>query len=181
MPRVSTMPQGPVVDDIELDIDTTSEYAVVISMYEVYNDKIHDLLIGSQSISKPLQKRRALLYQKTEMSPDRKVVAGLRKVVCANLEEALLVLETGLQERKVTNTSSNAVSSRSHGFFCIEVKKRHRAPIPGPWSGSTFTIVDLAGKYLPPSLPFIPWRAWTNEMDWQALSAPAQPKPQAPP
>ena len=60
-----------------------------------------------------------------------------------------MVLETGLLERKVAGTGSNAVSSRSHGFFSFEVKKRHRAPIPGPWSGSTMTIVDLAGMSRP--------------------------------
>jgi hypothetical protein len=46
----------------------------------------------------------------------------------------------------VAGTGSNAVSSRSHGFFSFEVKKRHCAEIPGPWSGSSFTIVDLAGR-----------------------------------
>ncbi|KAK6421265.1 hypothetical protein LTR95_016838, partial [Oleoguttula sp. CCFEE 5521] len=147
VPRLSALPQYPSVDDIELEVDSTCEYAIVVSMYEVYNDKIHDLLtVSGAGAMKALQKRRALLYQKTELSPDRKVVAGLRKVVCPDLDEALLVLETGLQERRVAGTGSNATSSRSHGFFCIEVKKRHRAPIPGPWSSSTFTIVDLAGS-----------------------------------
>ncbi|OQO07809.1 hypothetical protein B0A48_06600 [Cryoendolithus antarcticus] len=146
VPRLSALPQYPSVDDIELEVDTTCEYAIVVSMYEVYNDKIHDLLTASAGAMKAMQKRRALLYQKTELSPDRKVVAGLRKVVCSDLDEALLVLETGLQERRVAGTGSNATSSRSHGFFCIEVKKRHRASIPGPWSSSTFTIVDLAGS-----------------------------------
>jgi hypothetical protein len=115
-------------------------------MYEVYNDRIFDLLTSSTG-AKSIQKRRALLFKSTEASPDRKVVAGLRKVVCSSLEDALLVLETGLQERKVAGTGSNAASSRSHGFFCIDVKKRHRGRgVPGPWSSSTMTIVDLAGK-----------------------------------
>lgn len=92
-------------------------------------------------------KRRALLFKSTEASPDRKLVAGLKKVVCSSLEDALLVLETGLQERKVAGTGSNSASSRSHGFFCVDVKKRHRGRgVPGPWSSSTMTIVDLAGK-----------------------------------
>jgi hypothetical protein len=145
MPRVSTLPQYPPVDDIALEVDDSAEYAIVISMYEVYNDRIFDLLTASAS-SKAPQKRRALLFKSTELSPDRKVVAGLRKVVCSSLEEALLVLETGLQERKVAGTGSNAVSSRSHGFFCMEIKKRHRGRYPGPWSSSSLTIVDLAGS-----------------------------------
>jgi hypothetical protein len=56
-----------------------------------------------------------------------------------------MVLETGLMERKVTGTGSNAVSSRSHGFFHIEIKKRD-VERQGPWSSSNLTIVDLAGS-----------------------------------
>ncbi|KAF2281547.1 kinesin [Westerdykella ornata] len=146
IPRLSAMPQSPAIEDIELPSDPTAEYAIVISMYEVYNDRIFDLLAGNVSKSKhPNVKRRALLFKNTEQSPDRKVVAGLTKIICGSLEEALMVLETGLMERKVAGTGSNAVSSRSHGFFCIEVKKRN-AERKGPWSTSTLSIVDLAGS-----------------------------------
>ncbi|TKA61795.1 hypothetical protein B0A55_11319 [Friedmanniomyces simplex] len=150
MPRVSTLPQFPPVDDVNLDIDTSADYAIVVSMYEVYNDRIFDLLAASACTKTP-QKRRALLFKPTEQSPDRKVVAGLRKVICSTLDEALLVLETGLHERRVAGTGSNAASSRSHGFFCLDVKKRrrlahHAAGVSGHWSSTTLTIVDLAGS-----------------------------------
>lgn len=145
-PRPSALPQSPSVHDIDIPIDETAEYALVISMYEVYNDRIFDLLTGTATKSKNANvKRRALLFKSTEQSPDRKVVAGLAKIICGSLEEALMVLETGLMERKVTGTGSNAVSSRSHGFFCVEVKKRDMQR-KGPWSSSTLTIVDLAGS-----------------------------------
>ncbi|EME88747.1 uncharacterized protein MYCFIDRAFT_125702 [Pseudocercospora fijiensis CIRAD86] len=145
-PRVSVLPTSPSIDDIAMEIDESAEYGIVVSMYEVYNDRIFDLLTATASGKSPA-KRRALLFKSTEGSPERKVVAGLRKVICSSLEEALLVLETGLQERRVAGTGSNAVSSRSHGFFCIDVKKRHRGRgIPGPWTSSTMTIVDLAGS-----------------------------------
>jgi hypothetical protein len=116
-------------------------------MYEVHNDRIYDLLtpaVKSGNTKEP--RRRALLFKSTELSQDRKVVAGLRKVICSNYTEALSVVETGLQERRVTGTGSNSVSSRSHGFFVFEVKKRARSRKPGPWGGSKFTIVDLAGS-----------------------------------
>ncbi|KAK8151528.1 kinesin family protein-like protein [Phyllosticta citrichinensis] len=146
LPRVSTMPSHPSVEDLAVDVDQTAEYAIVVSMFEVYNDRIYDLLTGaSQNSKSTANRRRALLFKPTEQSPDRKQVAGLKKIICGNIEEALMVLETGLMERKVTGTGSNAVSSRSHGFFCIEVKKRHRAT-KGPWASSTLTICDLAGS-----------------------------------
>lgn len=133
-----------------MPVDENADYVVLISMYEVYNDRIFDLLDGpnsnhaSQSNHKGLR-RRPLLFKSTEHSPDRKVVAGLRKIICANLEEALMVLETGLLERRVAGTGSNSLSSRSHGFFCVEVQKRVRRP-GSHWTKSTLTIVDLAGK-----------------------------------
>jgi Kinesin motor domain len=149
IPRPSALPQVPVVDDMTIPIDRTQEYAIVISMFEVYNDRIYDLLAGATAGNKmSAQKRRALLFKSTETSPDRKVVAGLRKIICSTLEEALTVLETGLIERRVAGTGSNATSSRSHGFFCVELKKRNRIK-QGPWSSSTLTVVDLAGMVQP--------------------------------
>ncbi|KAF1837332.1 kinesin [Decorospora gaudefroyi] len=146
IPRPSTLPQTPSIADIQIPSDPSAEYAIIISMYEVYNDRIFDLLSGNATRNKhPSVKRRALLFKSTEHSPDRKVVAGLTKIICGSFEEAMMVLETGLMERKVAGTGSNAVSSRSHGFFNIEIKKRD-AECKGPWSSSNLTIVDLAGS-----------------------------------
>lgn len=154
LPRLSTLPQYPNVENVQIESDDSSHYAVIISMYEVYNDRIFDLLAGpSTSAAKTAaQKRRGLLFKSTEQSPDRKVVAGLRKIVCASLDEALLVLETGLIERRVAGTGSNAVSSRSHGFFSVEIKKRSERAALNSWKSTSFTIVDLAGKNSPISI-----------------------------
>lgn len=162
MPRPSTFARDPDVSSHSIDIDRHSEYVVLISMYEVYNDRIFDLLSNPTAANAPpmttrqgaaLQKgllRRPLLFKNTEASPDRKVVAGLRKIVCGSYDEAIMVLETGLTERRVAGTGSNSVSSRSHGFFCIEVKKRRPVQNYGhgssPWIGGTVSIVDLAGS-----------------------------------
>lgn len=59
-----------------------------------------------------------------------------------------MVLETGLLERRVAGTGSNNVSSRSHGFFCVEVKRRPRGGMSNAWMGAQLTIVDLAGSFL---------------------------------
>jgi hypothetical protein len=144
--RPSALPLSPDISNIIVDSDPHAEYSVLISMYEVYNDRIFDLLTpalpnkGTKDF-----RRRPLLFKFTEQSPDRKVVAGLRKIICSNLKEALMVLEAGLHERRVAGTGSNSVSSRSHGFFCVEVKKRRRGG-RGLWGGSALTIVDLAGS-----------------------------------
>lgn len=144
--RPSSLPQFPDISDILIPTVSNAEYAIIISMYEVYNDRIFDLL-AIPSNQKDLR-RRHLLFKPTEASPDRKVVAGLRKVVCGNCEEALMVLETGLTERRVAGTGSNSVSSRSHGFFCVEVKRRPSGGMSNSWTGAHLTIVDLAGKHI---------------------------------
>lgn len=145
--RPSTFPQSPDVSSINVSCDPSAEYVVIVSMYEVHNDRIYDLLTpAAKSGAAKDHRRRALLFKSTELSPDRKVVAGLRKIVCSTAKEAMMVLETGLLERRVAGTGSNSVSSRSHGFFCFEVKKRTRSRRPGPWGGSKLTIVDLAGS-----------------------------------
>ncbi|KAI4245510.1 MAG: hypothetical protein L6R42_010179, partial [Xanthoria sp. 1 TBL-2021] len=142
--RPSVLPRFPDITDVSVSTDAHAEYAIVVSMYEVYNDRIFDLLSHPRNL-KDLR-RRPLLFKPTEASPDRKVVAGLRKIVCGSYEEALMVLETGLMERRVAGTGSNSVSSRSHGFFCVEVRKRRRGGMSTAWSGAQLTVVDLAGS-----------------------------------
>ncbi|KAI1375730.1 P-loop containing nucleoside triphosphate hydrolase protein [Hypoxylon crocopeplum] len=145
--RPSALPQIPDISSIRASCDPSAEYAIVISMYEVYNDRIFDLLTPpiKSHVTKEYR-RRPLLFKSTELSPDRKVVAGLRKVICGNIKEALMVLEAGLHERRVAGTGSNSVSSRSHGFFCVEIKKRRRGRANARWGTSTLSIVDLAGS-----------------------------------
>ncbi|KAI9735714.1 MAG: hypothetical protein M1818_006322 [Claussenomyces sp. TS43310] len=145
--RSSVLAQFPDISSITVSADPNAQYAIVISMYEVYNDRIFDLLTpASRTAGSKDYRRRPLLYKHTEQSPDRKVVAGLRKIICGSVREALMVLEAGLHERRVAGTGSNSVSSRSHGFFCVEVKKRRKNRIVGSWGGNTLTIVDLAGS-----------------------------------
>ncbi|KAL4741200.1 P-loop containing nucleoside triphosphate hydrolase protein [Aspergillus similis] len=157
--RASTLPRSPDVGHLTLELNPHSEYIVLVSMYEVYNDRIFDLLspaivpgqgsaVSRQGTSSQKDRRKPLYFKSTEGSPDRKVVAGLRKIACSTYEEALAVLEIGLTERKVTGTGANSVSSRSHGFFCLEVKRRMRNKRTGEetWIGNTLTIADLAGS-----------------------------------
>ncbi|XHF97865.1 hypothetical protein AWENTII_001440 [Aspergillus wentii] len=157
--RPSVLPRLPDVSHLTLELSPHSEYVVLVSMYEVYNDRIFDLLSpavqpgqGSTASRQPANgqkdRRRPLMFKPTEGSPDRKVVAGLRKIACSTYEEALAILDVGLTERKVTGTGANSVSSRSHGFFCLEVKRRMRNKKNGEvtWIGNTLTVADLAGS-----------------------------------
>ena len=147
--RPSALPTLPDISSVTVPSTSNMDFAILVSMYEVYNDRIFDLLSHPRSAKD--NRRRPLLFKSTEGS-DRKVVAGLKKIVCGSYEEALMVLETGLIERRVAGTGSNSVSSRSHGFFCMEVKKRPQNGMSSAWTGSQLTIVDLAGT-VPPAAP----------------------------
>ncbi|KAK1140100.1 hypothetical protein N8T08_010856 [Aspergillus melleus] len=157
--RPNALPRSPDVGHLTVDLNPHSEYVVLVSMYEVYNDRIFDLLspavvpgqgstMSRQGGNAQKDRRRPLFFKSTEGSPDRKVVAGLRKIACATYEEALAILDIGLTERKVTGTGANSVSSRSHGFFCLEVKRRMRNKRTGEetWIGNALTVADLAGS-----------------------------------
>lgn len=157
--RPSVLPRLPDVSHLAVELNPKSEYMILVSMYEVYNDRIFDLLSPSivpgqgstmsrQGGNNQKDRRRPLMFKCTEASPDRKVVAGLRKIACSTYEEALAVIDVGLTERKVSGTGANSVSSRSHGFFCLEVKRRMRNKRTGEetWVGNTLSIADLAGK-----------------------------------
>ncbi|KAJ5644989.1 hypothetical protein N7507_011000 [Penicillium longicatenatum] len=155
--RPIALPRLPDVSHLAVDLNSNADYVVLVSMYEVYNDRIFDLLSpainpgqGNTMSRGNIQKdrRRPLLFKSTEGSPDRKIVAGLRKIACSSYEEALAILDVGLTERKVTGTGANSVSSRSHGFFCLEVKKltHNKRYGEATWVGNTLTVVDLAGS-----------------------------------
>ncbi|KAK9850875.1 hypothetical protein MYU51_011493 [Penicillium brevicompactum] len=155
--RPDALPRLPDMSHLTVEMDAKSDYVVLVSMYEVYNDRIFDLLSPAivtgqgNTMSRgnnQKDRRRPLLFKPTEGSPDRKLVAGLRKIACGSYEEALAILDVGLTERKVTGTGMNSVSSRSHGFFSIEVKKRTYSKRTGEhsWVGNALTVVDLAGS-----------------------------------
>ncbi|KAF3158883.1 hypothetical protein TWF106_001122 [Orbilia oligospora] len=145
IPKPNTFPTKPSVDPyiVQCPGPPSTKYAILMSIYEVYNDKIFDLLAPSNSA-----RRKALLFKSTRSSGDRKVVTGLRKVMVTNLYDALQVMGVGQYQRSHGETGSNDKSSRSHCFISLELKKLKKNKLDGSTKikESTFTIVDLAGS-----------------------------------
>ncbi|PWW76083.1 P-loop containing nucleoside triphosphate hydrolase protein [Tuber magnatum] len=146
--HIST-PKAPDVGDLWVDLDSKSKYAVLISMYELYNDRIFDLL--DDSIVNNQNRRKALIFKKPSTTAawdtskeSKKVVSGLRKVYAKNFQEALQILEHGQASRRASPTHSNSVSSRSHAFLQVEVKRF--SPRGNEKGGASLHIVDLAGS-----------------------------------
>ncbi|KAK6531633.1 hypothetical protein TWF694_002812 [Orbilia ellipsospora] len=145
IPKPNSCPTKPPVDShvVKCNASSSTKYAILMSIYEVYNDKIFDLLAPSSAA-----RRKALLFKSTRSSGDRKVVTGLRKVMVTDLYEALQVLGVGQYQRSHGETVSNDKSSRSHCFISLELKKMKKSKLDGStrMKESTFTIVDLAGS-----------------------------------
>ncbi|KAF3921243.1 Kinesin-4 [Orbilia brochopaga] len=146
IPKPNSAPTKPSVAShaVQCTSSSNTKYAILMSIYEVYNDKIFDLLAPSNAA-----RRKALLFKSTRSSGDRKVVTGLRKVMVKDLYEGLQVLSVGQYQRSHGETGSNDKSSRSHCFISLELKKLKRSRLDHGHSSikeATFTIVDLAGS-----------------------------------
>ncbi|KAA8895624.1 P-loop containing nucleoside triphosphate hydrolase protein [Sphaerosporella brunnea] len=146
----SSTPAVPDASDIVVETDPRSGYAILISMYELYNDRIFDLLDETPLVN-PLARRKALLFKKPSAQSQwdsardqKKVVSGLRKVCVSSYSEALQVVEHAQTCRKVSATNLNLASSRSHAFLQIEMKRFSSRGVER--GSSSLHIVDLAGS-----------------------------------
>lgn len=110
-----------------LDTIFTKLDEVNISMTEIYNDKVVDLLAPGKTRS---------LAIKTMPTSRKTYLAGLTRHTVASLESAHAILNSGQKMRSCYSTGSNSVSSRSHAFIYIELANTQR---------STLTVADLAG------------------------------------
>ncbi|OEL38553.1 Kinesin-like protein KIFC3 [Dichanthelium oligosanthes] len=114
-------------------------YDVTVSVLEVYNEQIHDLLLtGSQpgTTSKRLEVK--------QVAEGVHHVPGLVEARVTNMNEAWEVLQTGSKARVVGSTNANEHSSRSHCIHCVMVKGENM--INGECTKSKLWLIDLAGS-----------------------------------
>ncbi|KAF8762935.1 hypothetical protein HU200_008781 [Digitaria exilis] len=114
-------------------------YEVTVSVLEVYNEQIHDLLLtGSEpgATTKRLEVRQA--------AEGVHHVPGLVEAPVTNMIEAWEVLQTGSKARVVGSTNANEHSSRSHCIHCVMVKGENL--INGECTKSKLWLIDLAGS-----------------------------------
>ncbi|CAN6338990.1 unnamed protein product [Urochloa humidicola] len=114
-------------------------YEVTVSVLEVYNEQIHDLLLtGSQpgATTKRLEVR--------QVAEGVHHVPGLVEARVTNMNEAWEVLQTGSKARVVGSTNANEHSSRSHCIHCVMVKGENL--INGECTNSKLWLIDLAGS-----------------------------------
>ncbi|WVZ91293.1 hypothetical protein U9M48_037483 [Paspalum notatum var. saurae] len=111
------------------------QYEVTVSVLEVYNEQIRDLL-QTGATTKRLEVR--------QVAEGVHHVPGLVEARVANLNEAWEVLQTGSKARSVGSTNANEHSSRSHCIHCVMVKGENL--MHGECTKSKLWLIDLAGS-----------------------------------
>ncbi|XP_049380688.1 kinesin-like protein KIN-14R [Solanum stenotomum] len=113
----------------------TFTYDISVSVLEVYNEQIRDLL-APPTTSKKLEIKQA--------PEGLHHIPGLVEAKVENIEEVWNVLQTGSSARAVGSNNVNEHSSRSHCMLCIMVTSKNL--IDGECTKSKLWLVDLAGS-----------------------------------
>ena len=113
------------------------EYKIEVSLLEIYNEEIKDLLMDSKKAMKT----------KLEVKRDPKkgqYVPGLTMVECHSHQDVLAIMKHGYQNRSVHGTDMNAHSSRSHCALSVYVTAQ--SIIDGKTTRGKLHLIDLAGS-----------------------------------
>ncbi|XP_033881240.3 kinesin-like protein KIF11 [Acipenser ruthenus] len=118
-----------------------TEFSVKVSLLEIYNEELFDLLSPSTDVNERLQ-----MFD----DPRNKrgvIIKGLEEISVHNKYEVYQILERGAAKRKTASTLMNAYSSRSHSVFAITIHMRETT-VDGEElvKIGKLNLVDLAGS-----------------------------------
>lgn len=102
---------------------------IYISFYEIYGDKIFDLLNNKNKL------------QALDDKNGKTHIYGLKEVLVSSKDELLLLIKKANSIRATHNTITNETSSRSHAICIITLKEKKNNKLFGKLS-----LVDLAGS-----------------------------------
>lgn len=122
------------------EMASESEVAINCSFMELYQENLYDLLS-----SKGTREERVVDIREAN---NQIVIPGLTEIPIRSAEETFEALMRGSQERAVASTAMNAVSSRSHAIFTLNLTNRIKGEKPTVTT-SKFHLVDLAGSERP--------------------------------
>lgn len=120
---------------------TTAEksYEVCVSMLEIYNEKLQDLLV--QINDRPAQGLKVRESKTLGIFVD-----GLSKHPVTSYEEIAAKMDSGYDNRTIGSTLMNASSSRAHTIVTIEFKQITLVNNKKTSKISVINLVDLAGS-----------------------------------
>ena len=113
--------------------DMSISFEVSVSYYEIYCEKLRDLLNPHQDDMKM-----------RETKNNGFIVQEVTESFCTDKESILRIIETGKTNRASAPTLMNAESSRSHSILSINVKQKNEST--GRVKNGRLFLVDLAGS-----------------------------------
>eukprot|EP00117_Sycon_ciliatum_P015425 scpid12898/ scgid15267/ Kinesin-like protein KIF14 len=120
------------------DQSAETTYKVEISFYEIYNERIHDLLASAKGRAKPLRVR-----EHASLGP---FVEDLSSYVASSNEDLQGWVSLGNKHRATAATGMNDKSSRSHSVFMIVLTQTKTQDEQELCRTSRINLVDLAGS-----------------------------------
>jgi kinesin family protein 5 len=117
------------------DADESNSFTVAVSYYEVYNEKIRDLLNPSQD---------DLKMREYPNKADGWFIQDITEAFCADRDSVIRLIETGKTFRATAATLMNADSSRSHSILSILISQKNE--VTGRNRKGRLFLVDLAGS-----------------------------------
>lgn len=126
-----------IIDELFDSIDRASddlEFTVKVSLFEIYMERVNDLL-------DPI---KINLQVKEEKGGRGFFVADLTEFYVASDAEVYNILKLGNKNRRISSTSMNTDSSRSHSILSLTITQR--SIVTSQTISSKFYIVDLAGS-----------------------------------
>ncbi|XP_052042610.1 kinesin-like protein KIF11 [Apodemus sylvaticus] len=120
--------------------DNGTEFSVKVSLLEIYNEELFDLLNSSSDVSERLQ-----LFD----DPRNKrgvIIKGLEEITVHNKDEVYQILEKGAAKRTTAATLMNAYSSRSHSVFSVTIHMKETIDGEELLKIGKLNLVDLAGS-----------------------------------
>ena len=114
-------------------------YEVEVSMLEIYNEKVQDLLV-------PINNRPPSGLKIRESKALGVFVADLTKYPVSSYEEISNKMDEGYQNRTIGSTLMNNTSSRAHTIVTIEFKQVNTEGKLKSEKLSKINLVDLAGS-----------------------------------
>ncbi|XP_027442560.2 kinesin-like protein KIF11 isoform X1 [Zalophus californianus] len=121
--------------------DNGTEFSVKVSLLEIYNEELFDLLNPSSDVSERLQ-----MFD----DPRNKrgvIIKGLEEITVHNKDEVYQILEKGAAKRTTAATLMNAYSSRSHSVFSVTIHMKETTTDGEELVKiGKLNLVDLAGS-----------------------------------
>ncbi|XP_009896048.2 kinesin-like protein KIF11 [Dryobates pubescens] len=118
-----------------------TEFSVKVSLLEIYNEELFDLLSPTHDVGERLQ-----MFD----DPRNKrgvIIKGLEEITVHNKNEVYQILERGAAKRTTAATYMNAYSSRSHSVFSITIHMKETTTDGEELVKiGKLNLVDLAGS-----------------------------------